>query len=161
MFHLIYHTFSSFLSQAPRKDRKTSEVYTAKKISLIRLVSFKPLCLMNSSTITVSMLGKTFSRQEFEIFFFTFPRKKGFGISCKLWCLRRQLAWNIVIYFLGKIRKNIMCLTMLHLAFWVKFSVATIEIFFLFLPENRIRHCMQTLEAYTKFQSYFLRNIKI
>ena len=52
----------------------------------------------------LSMLGKNF-RGHFEIFFLFFPRKKDFTF------LRRQFAWNVKAYFLGKIRKTIISLS--------------------------------------------------
>ena len=55
------------------------------------------------------MLGKNWSRRQFEIFFL-FSQKIGFDFSCKLsqrtgLSQRRQSGWNIKAYFLGIIRK--------------------------------------------------------
>ena len=67
--------------------------------------------------LTLSTLGKTFSRQHFEMFFLIFPRKQNltFHANCLHWkqnltfhanCLCwRQFAWNVKFCFLGNIRK--------------------------------------------------------
>ena len=53
---------------------------------------------------TFCMLGKHFSKRYFEIFFLIFPRKQDLTLheNC---LLRRQFAWSVRSYFLGKIRK--------------------------------------------------------
>ena len=54
--------------------------------------------------IMLSMLGNDFSRRHFEILFWFFPEKLDltFHANC---LLRRQFAWNIKSYFLGKIKE--------------------------------------------------------
>ena len=52
---------------------------------------------LNNGALTLSILGKIFSRQCIKIFFF-FSKKTWF-------CSYRQFAWNIKSCFLGKIRK--------------------------------------------------------
>ena len=53
-------------------------------------------------SLTLCMLGKNFARQHYEIFSY-FSQKIGFNISCKL-SPRRQFAWNVKTYYLGKIK---------------------------------------------------------
>ena len=57
-----------------------------------------------SSPLTLSTLGKIFTRWHFEIFFLIFLRKQDmtFHANCLLW---RQFAWTVKSCFLGKIRK--------------------------------------------------------
>ena len=57
--------------------------------------------------LTLSILGKTFSRRYLEIFYYDyFPRKQDltFHANCLRW---RQFAWNVTFCFLWKVKKNI------------------------------------------------------
>ena len=72
--------------------------------------------------LMLSMMGKNFSRQHFEMFlFFFFPENRlwpfmqivsgrQFAWEVKAYFLWRQSAWNAKAYFLGKDRKNIIIL---------------------------------------------------
>ena len=87
-----------------------NSVYPAQKQHLIRVYSncldlFVPIfrvktvrpvfswCGLCAVSLTLSILGKIFSRQYIEIIFLFFPEN------------RRQFAWNVKSCFLGKIRK--------------------------------------------------------
>ena len=65
--------------------------------------------------LTLSTLGKIFSRQHIEIFFVIFPRKHVlvFHANC-LQC--KQFAWNVKFCFLRKIRKLLLICGLLNLA---------------------------------------------
>ena len=57
------------------------------------------------NSLTLSTLGKIFSRRQIDDIFLIFPRKQDltFQANC---LLRRQFAWNVKSCFLGKIRKT-------------------------------------------------------
>ena len=61
-------------------------------------------CKRLKATLTLSTLGKIFSRRRFEIFFLFFPRKQDLTFHAN-YLLRRQFAWNVKSCFPGKIRK--------------------------------------------------------
>ena len=54
--------------------------------------------------LTLSTLGKVFSRRYFEIFFLFFP-EKGFDISCKV-SSKETICMKCQILFSGKNKKN-------------------------------------------------------
>ena len=60
----------------------------------------------NGWVLTLSTLGKIFSRWHFEIFFSYFSQKTGFDISCKL-CRMETICMKCQILFSGKNKKNI------------------------------------------------------
>ena len=60
--------------------------------------------------LTLSTLGKIFSRQHFEIFFSYFFQKTGFDISCKL-SPEETICMKCQILFTGKNKKNIINLS--------------------------------------------------
>ena len=57
-------------------------------------------------SLMLSMLGKSFSRQQFEIFLLIFFQKIEFDISCKLSSIE-TICVKCKILFSGKIRKNV------------------------------------------------------
>ena len=74
------------------------------------------LIIVEISGLTLSILGKTFSKRHFEIFFlFFFFRKTGFDISCKLSPLE-TFSWHVKTCFLGKNKKIIIYLSSAELA---------------------------------------------
>ena len=68
------------------------------------LVLFKQVVVL-----TLSILGKIFSKRHIGIFFLFSPENR-FGISCKFSPME-QFAWNIKSCFLGEIRKNVINLS--------------------------------------------------
>ena len=72
--------------------------------SLVHILHVRGTHLMH---LTLSMFGKNLSRQHFEIFFFFFPQKTGFGVSCKLFPEEpRKQAWTIHAKYLLRSPQN-------------------------------------------------------
>ena len=95
-----------FISQCPgfKSNGRWNSIYDhnnyAASLHGFSLLVLKRHKIINESSLTLSMLSKSFSRRHFEIFSLFFP-EKGSDISYKL-SHRRQYAWNIKAYFLGK-----------------------------------------------------------